>query len=168
MYFATKDSDIHPFKFQYTRNGQYSYDARKNLDSLDAIGLIERIDLTECEEPGAKWNVGREANGHTKLLKIIAPSLANSIDIGVDKYGYLQRDELVEQAHLDDLLRKTVRGHILFEDNLPDEIDVNLSADDCLDLELSLNPNYVNSMRKLIREVESGEISLEQWRKIDA
>jgi hypothetical protein len=168
LYFATKDSDIHPFEFQYTRNGQYSYNARKNLDALDAIGLVKRTHLAKCEDAGAKWNVERSANSHTQLFKVIAPNLANSIDIGIDKYGYLKREDLIEQAHLDDLLRKAVRGQILFEENLPIEIDVNLSDEDCFDLELSLNPNFVNTIRTLIRGVESGEIPLEQWRKVDA
>jgi len=168
LYFATKDSGLHPFEYQYTSFGQYSYNAKETLDSLDVVGLVERTGLEEGEEFGARWSIGEGVHPHTQLLKALTPELAKSIDVGVERYGYLKREDLVEQAHQDDLLLRTVRGQILFEDNLPDEIDTYLSEEDCQDLELSLNPSFVNSIRQLIRGVESGDISLEQWREVDA
>jgi hypothetical protein len=94
--------------------------------------------------------------------------MASAVDKGVDQFGYLRRDDLVAAAEDDDLLKKTPMGKALFEENLPDYVDVPLGAEDCQDLELGLDPKFVNSMRKLIQGVESGEIPLEQWRTVDA
>lgn len=168
LYFGIKDADIHPFEFDHTRNGQYSFNARQNLNILNSIGLVDCTELIEGNEPGSKWKIKEGAGDQSQLLPEVAPSLARAIDTSVQKYGYLISTKLVELAHEDDLLNKTKLGQVLITDNLPDEIDVNLLADDCIDLELSLNPNFINSIRGLIQGIDSGEIPLKQWRTVGA
>lgn len=168
LYFATKDSQSFPFTFQHTPHGQYSFNARENQNLLVNSGALLRTELPQEEEISARWVVSDWAHKLGKLFVSIDSKRASQIHAGIKKYGYLKSKDLVEQAENDELLKRTPRGQILFEENLPDMIDVDLGAEECQDLELSLNPSFINSMRQLIRGVDSGEISLEQWRKVDA
>jgi hypothetical protein len=170
LYYSIKNVKAHPFTYQHTQKGEYSFNAKENLNALMSIGLIEQVGMPDDEDTKIKWSWTHKETGIelSNLFRKISPELSVSIDKAVEEYGYLKRETLETVAHSDDLLTKTPYGHILFEENLPDKIEVNLSEEDCQDLELNMNPRFVNSIRSLIEGIDNGEISLEQWRKIDA
>ncbi len=168
LYFAIKDTKLHPFTYQHTQHGEYSYNASKVQDSLVWINRIEetRLDDTECE--GSKLTIHQnDVNHHfVDIFTRISRSLASSIEKSVQENGYLKSSDLVRKAEADALLQETPPGGILFTENLPDMIDVPLDDDECEEIELSLNDNFNIAMKKCAEVIETTKFNFGKVSKI--
>ncbi len=168
FYFGTENSDIRPFAFTHTEHGQYSRAIKDDLNSLVAIGLIEKTGLEKTEDNGVRWSISTNIteNRLTEILPRINSRLALSLDKSVDEFGYLKREDLKSRAHEDILLAKTEIGHLIFNENLPDNIEVKLSDDECEDLELSLNEQFVVGMDHIVSAIETTDFDMGKVRKV--
>ncbi len=162
LYFGLKNSDFHPFLYRHTRNGQYSRDAREYLDSLVKTGLIVKSGLPEKGDSGAKWKLNNEDAdfGLMESFPRFVPRLATSIDESVEKYGYLKSADLVKEAHEDDLLNNTPYGQVLFDEDLPKSVEIDLPEDQCVDLEFTLNDHFVQCADHIIEAIEITDFNL--------
>ena len=70
----------------------------------------------------------------------------------------MNQAELKILAHNDKELKNTKLKDVIIHENLPDAINVNLSYDDCEDIELSFNPKFISTISKLIKGIENQEI----------
>lgn len=162
LYFSTQNLRNHPFTYQHTQYGQYSYNARMLKDSLVWVNMIEQSGLFAEEEAGFKLSLseGGVSRYFADLLPRISPDDARLIDRGVEEYGYLKTDALRNAAESDDLLKNTPIGGTLFEENIPDKIDVLLSDDECEDIELSLNHNLLQEFVKIAKTIEASDFDV--------
>jgi hypothetical protein len=167
LYHAIRDSEVKPFKFTYTKHGQYSYNVKTTLSNLHELNYLDQVDING-KKPGKKWYFTGKINLEevSQILGLFSKELMQNIDEFVERYGYLSGEELKQIAHEDPILIKASRGDILFDQNIDEWVDIDLPDEDCIDLELSLNPLFVENMTKLTRGIENGEISLEGFRRI--
>lgn len=166
LYYGIKDTKEHPFTYKRTSDGQFSQDAWDLLDQLHSMGHI--VDLREPDR--RIWALSNRDSIplYTDILNRFSDELIEAIKGSIETYGYKNWKELGEIAHNDPLLLETSMNENLFEENLPEQIEINLPEDDCEDLEMSLNSRFVIAMTQLIEGIDRGEISLEQWRTIDS
>lgn len=168
LYFATKGAGARPFTYYHTGHGQYSRKVRENIDALEAIGLIEKKDLLNANEPGSKWDIKDNpvARRYSEILAKINSGLAQSIEQGIKEFGYLESKILVETAEQDDLLSNTPLGHTIFDENIPNHIETPFSDDECEEIELSLNDNFLDGMNRIMAALESADFDMGEVNKV--
>jgi hypothetical protein len=154
VYFGLKDAPLKPFGFKRDRFGQHSEDLDAINEQLLSMNYTKATPLeTRQARQGNKYSLTdkRSMRFHSLAMSHISVKLKKGIDEAVQTYGYLKERELLEKAHSDaeflDAVRKDI--NILFDERLPKAIPVDLSEDDCEDLELSLDPNFISAMRRL-------------------
>ncbi len=168
LYFGTKYSKVHPFLFRHTTNGQYSKEARENLNALVSIGLLQMTGLPVKEDSGARWVINPEIVEHKFLDAFlrIASALSESITETVQNFGYLKNDEIKKMAEDDDLLKATPFGQVLFDENLPQTIEVDLPEDLCEDLEFVLNEHFIKCTDQIVKGIEQTDFDIGQVKKV--
>ena len=162
MYDALKKSKVKPFPFRRTSDGQFSQEVWDALDELYKTGLI----YDARNDPDRRiWRINNHFpySEYNKAFNDIFEELAQNIKNSIEEHGYKKWQQIKDEFHSDPALKNTPLNEIIFEDNIPEIIEVELSDDDCEDLELSLTSGFVNTMTELILGIESGEIELEQW-----
>jgi hypothetical protein len=132
--------------------------------------VVEKIGLENTEDDGTRWTINPEAvsSGLIALLPKIDSPLAAALDKGIDEFGYLKREDIKSRAHEDPLLKKTERGLLLFDENLPDYIEVDLSDDECEDLELSLNERFMVCMDHLVTAIDTTDFNVGKVKTVDS
>jgi len=151
VYFVLKDTRLKPFGFKRDRYGQHSND----LDTINEQLLsMNHTKATPFESgQGNKYSLTDKKNirFHSLAMSRIDAKLKEKIDEVVKNYGYLPEKELLQKAHSDPEFLEAVEKDIdlLFDEKLPNRIPVDLSDDDCEDLELSLDPNFISAMTYL-------------------
>lgn len=169
LYFALKDTSKRLFTFKHTDLGQFSSDAQYMLEQLASMGYIKVTELPIASDSGNRWVLIDKSvtENYRIILKNYSEELISLVDNSIEKYGYMNWQKLKKIAHNDPDMLKTELFNIIFKENLPETLEINLPYEECEDLELSLNPHFVASMTGLIKGVESGKISIEQLRKIE-
>lgn len=144
-----KYSDLIPFDFRHDHYGQHS-------DELDAINEQLSYMNHTAVTPLASGRGNRYVLDKKDIMNFckvvvahISPRLEKAINEIVKQKGYLSEEDLRREAYCDELFLKSEEGELLFEENLPRRIKVNLPEQDCEDLELSLDPKFVTAMRHL-------------------
>lgn len=151
VYFALKDARLKPFRFKRDLYGQHSEDLDTINEQLLSMNYTKATPFESSQ--GNKYSLTDKKNirFHSLAMSRIDTKLKEKIDKAVKTYGYLTEDELLDKAYSDPEFREAIKKdiHVLFGENLPREIPVDLSDDDCEDLELSLDPNFINAMTYL-------------------
>lgn len=162
LYYSLKDSDVKPFPFRRTGSGQFSQEAWNVLDELHEAGMIED---KSNNSRSRNWVIssGTNINDYSETFESLFGNLARNIRKSVKAYCRKTWDELKEIAHSDPALINTEMYDLIFDENVPDKIEVTMNPDDCFDLEMSFNRGFVSAVSHLVSGVDSGEISLEQW-----
>lgn len=150
VYFGLKDAKQKPFGFKCDIYGPHS----EELDTINEQLLsMNHTKATPFESgQGNKYSLtdGKNMKFYNLAMSHLDAELKQKIDEAVETYGYLTENELFGKAHSDpDYLESVTKGKNIFDENLPTRIRVNLSDDDCEDLELSLDPNFISAMRRL-------------------
>jgi len=169
LYYALKDASKRPFTYRSTDLGQFSDDARNTLEELAAAGHVNVTELAVVDHSGNRWVLVNKAavEEYRRVLEGYSKDLLHSVDASIEKYGYLRGEQLRRIAHDDPALLKTPLFDIIFEENVPNLVELDLSPDECEDFELGMNPQFIAAMRGLIEGVESGGISIGQWMQIE-
>lgn len=151
VYFGLKDARLKPFGFKRDRYGQHSDDLDTINEQLLSMNYTKATPLESGQ--GNKYSLTnkKDISFHSLALSHIDTKLRGKIDEAVKTYGYLPEKELLEKAHSDAEFLEAVKNdvNVLFDEKLPKRIAINLSEDDCEDLELSFDPNFINAMRRL-------------------
>jgi uncharacterized protein YwgA len=151
VYFGLKDARLKPFGFKRDRYGQHSDDLDTINEQLLSMNYTKATPLESGQ--GNKYSLTDKKNTrfHSLALSRIDSKLRGKIDEAVKTYGYLLENELIEKAHLDAEFLEAVKNdvNVLFDEQLPKRISVDLSDDDCEDLELALDPDFISAMRRL-------------------
>jgi hypothetical protein len=123
------------------------------------MGFIQASKLDTCKI-GRQWNIqkNQKLEEYENIIKDASDKFKMNMDNCIKKYKYLTQAELKILAHNDKELKNTKLKDVIIHENLPDAINVNLSYDDCEDLELSFNPKFISTISKLIKGIENQEI----------
>ncbi|MBW8010421.1 MAG: hypothetical protein FVQ83_04150 [Chloroflexi bacterium] len=162
LYFALKDLEENPFRYQHTTYGQYSFDAKVILELLNELGFVSSSELPNVGDAGEMWAVfDKDAVEHyRKILLSYSQELVNAIDTSIKEIGYLSSRELVTLAHDDPGLQSTPFGDTILEETLLEKVKVDLSEDECEDLDLIFNLGFNRGMEKLIAGIAETDFDL--------
>jgi len=169
VYFSTKELKYVPFEFQKSNFGQFSEQLRDENDLLLSMGhlSISRFETDEGNRGNRYYLSDPRVLGFYQVpISHILKNDLTKVDQAVDEMGYLQWPKLLERAYEDPTLQKASEGEIILRERLPDEFKVNLSEDDCEDLELSLNPDFIQAMTLIDRGLERSRIDLDKVKKV--
>lgn len=151
VYFGLKDAGLKAFGFKRDRYGQHSKDLDTVNEQLLSMNHTKATPLKSGQ--GNKYSLTDKKNWrlHSLALSRVDTKLKRKIDEAVKTYGYLPEEGLLEKAHLDAEFLEAVKNdvNVLFDERLPNRIPLDLSDDDCEDLELSLDPHFISAMRRL-------------------
>ena len=180
-YIAERDpKQIKPFEFKRHLFGQYSETLDMVKDQLISMGYIAALPLDtaktmylklpdgksiELTMGGNRYVITNRAlmDFYRHALAHIYPSFQSAIRQVIYDYGYLQEDELITRCYDFPEFVKTEPDQIIFDSNLPEQIEVpNLSIDDCDELELSLNPRFIPAMARIIEGLEQSKIDFDR------
>lgn len=147
-----RSSDSRPFEFKNDHYGQHSTDLDDINEQLLSMNHVKATELTGTKEKkGNRYSLTdkKMITFYSIAMSRINPKMKDKIDEAVRDYGYLQENELRRQAYCDEKFLNSEQGDTLLEENLSNRIRIDLPEDDCEDLELSLDPNFISAMRHL-------------------
>lgn len=150
VYFASKQlSSLSPFQYKNYYHGQHSKDLDNINEQLLFMNYTKAIPLDS--EQGNKYALTDKKNMdyYNIVISKIDPKMKKAINDAVNEYGYLSETELKKKAYCDEDFLKSDQNDVLMKEKLDKRIKVGLSDDDCEDLELSLDPAFINAMRHL-------------------
>ena len=172
------------FEFRKYKHGQYSETLDITKDQLISMGYITAVPLETAKiirlKLGGKTvdvtvggNIYRITDRtvmtfYRDSLRRISPDLVGVIQAAVDRYGYLAEEELLRRCYEFPEFVKTKFENTIFASNLPDQIEAaQLSHDDCEELELSLNPNFISAMTEIVEGMEQSTLDMNRIATVD-
>lgn len=158
LYYATRDIEPKPFTFHHTRFGQYSRDATVELLHMFESDLLKRENLSGVFG-GARWKTF-ETDAFEELCEAFEeglPNHAEAIRNSAENYGFLKQRKLDEKVHSDPRLKKKRRGSILIHEGSDKRIRIALDDDKAEELEMMLNPYFLQAMAQMDRAVVETE-----------
>ena len=175
-YIAERESKaIRPFEFKRYHFGQYSESLDDIKDQLQSMGFVAALPLDtawtlKIEDEDYTLGGNRfivtdqsEMEFYRRVLAAVSEDLPRTIDDAVNRYGYLTERRLMELCYAFPEFQGLGQGEVIFESNAPDQIEIDLSDDECDDLELSLRPELVVQMLRLTEVLERTDID---WDKV--
>ena len=169
LYYATCDVEPKPFTFHHTRYGQYSRDASVELLHMFESDLLKRENLSGVFG-GARWTAC-ETTAFDELCEAFEEGLPNhteAIRESVDRFGFLKQRKLDELVHSDQLLKEKRRGSVLLREHTDKRIRIALDDDAAEELEMMLNPYFLQAMVQLDTAVAEGRFDLSKVRSISS
>jgi len=169
VYFSTKELRYVPFEFRKWKFGQFSEQLGDENDLLLSMGYLtaSRLDGKDVSR-GLKYVLAnRELLGFYQVVisHVLKKDLAK-IDSIVEEIGYLPERRLLEFAYKDQALNEAKEWDVILKEKLPDKIQINLSEDDCEDLELSLNPDFIQAMTLIDRGLDKSRIDIDKVKEV--
>lgn len=171
IYIIERDFEIKPFEFKKYFYGQYSEDMDEIQDQLLSMGyvLATPLSTTSSEHSGNMFSLADKdlAYYYSILMDKIHPRLTRKIDTVINEYGYLSEKELVEKVYSFREFIHAKPNETIFPEELPDSIDASgLSDDDIEELEIGLNPRFVNLLNRIDNVIEQDEFDLRKVKKV--
>lgn len=157
-----------PFQFKHAPYGQYSEDLEDIKEQLISMGYISAIPLGASSK-GNRYVLTEKAvkERFNALLESFDRDMKNRISQVVREIGYLEEKELRRYAYTFEEFINSNMNDVLIESNLPDRLKAEgLSEEDCEELELALNPNFVSAMSKIFQGLEESDIDWDRVRKV--
>ncbi len=171
VYMTERDFDIKPFEFRKYHYGQYSESLDEIKDQLLSMGYLTAspLDTKTPEHVGNKFELADRDLGtyYSLLLEKIDPKLKKKIDETIEEYGYLDEPKLTKIAYeLPEFIDATFESVILNEE-MPDCLVVNgLDIDDIEELEIGLNPRFINLVKRMDNAFEQGDFDPDKVKKV--
>lgn len=165
-------SALRPFEFRRHHYGQYSDSLDAIKDQLISMGYVAALplDTTDVDREGNRFFLTERANLrlYRRALSAVSSGLPRSIQQAVTTYGYEPEKKLVEEiCYRFSEFEQTPIGEIIFESNVPDRIEIELSEEECEDLELALTPEVIVPMVRLAEALEEVEIDWTKVKKVE-
>lgn len=164
-YISERDTaPVKPFTYRKHLFGEYSDELDDYKDQLAAMGFIGVVPLDTANvatipigDESVEYNLGgnrlylRDSNlvRYETVLDSYSATMVLRIRRAVSDYGYLPQQELLDKCYAFPEFAGLKEGETIYESNLPDLIEVDLPDDECDDLELAMNPEFVMSMSRL-------------------
>jgi len=172
VYFTSKELEQRPFDFIRWKHGQYSFDMIPYLTQLCSMGYIKASPLLvrTPENVGCKYELleGFQVERYKRIIKSIEPARVHRVEQFIRNIALRYNDEqLTVYAHQDPLYLEKELGEIMLSENLPDEIPVPLGRKECEDLEISLNPEFVQGLALINYAITSTDIDWKRVKSVD-
>lgn len=169
VYFSTKELRYVPFEFRKWKLGQFSEQLGDENDLLLSMGYLSasRLDGKDGSRGNKYVLANRELLGfYQVVISHVLKKDLGEIDSIVKEIGYLPEQRLLEFAYKDQALNEAKEWDVILKEKLPDKIEINLPEDDCEDLELSLNPDFIQAMTLIDRGLEHSRIDLDKVKRV--
>jgi uncharacterized protein YwgA len=168
-----EDESLRPFEFRKYFYGQYSDSLDDIKDQLISMGFVAAVPLRPREagpdQQGNRFFVTERANWplYHRVLAAISPGLPRLMQRVVKEYGYKVEKELVDLCYQFPEFVAAKDGEVIFSSNLPERMEVNLSEDECEDLELALKPELVVPMVRLAEALDETDIDWDKVQEVE-
>ena len=104
---------------------------------------------------------------YRELLRSVEPGMPDAVDRAIQEHGYQTERELISYCYGLPEFVSTRDGEIIYASNLPDKIALDLSDDECDDLELSFNPKLIVPMHRLAEALGDRRIDWSQVKQVE-
>ena len=171
IYIIERESEIKPYEFKKYFYGQYSEPMDDIQDQLLSMGYIVATPL-KTDLNGHSGNIYELADKnladyYSVIMENIDSTLTNRIKAVINEYGYLKEKELVEKTYSFPEFVHTAWDNIIHPERIPDCLKVgNISDDDVEELEISLNPNFINLLNRIDNAFEQTKFNPDKVRKV--
>jgi len=172
VYIIERDFDIKPFEFKKFWYGEYSESLDDIQDQLLSMGYLVATPLktTAPDHSGNLFELADKklSKYYSLFIEKINPNLKRKINSVIKKYGYLSETELIEVAYN---FREFIHAQwdsIIFSECLPNEFlrVESLNEEDIEELEISLNPRFVNLLNRMDNVFEQNEFDPQKVKKV--
>jgi len=165
-FFSERTQATKPFSFQKEQWGPYSPELSDTLEQLLALRLVTLEPTPRGGNSYSAAGCGKQPCLHTQWLDRIDGTAGRAIGKAVRQYGYLSHDSVIEAGHSVPGFGEAQDHAVLLQTDMPDQVPVPLSEEECEDLCLSLSPKFSEVVRALSEtDWESG---LERVQLVDA
>lgn len=167
LYLAMRDVEPKPFTFHYTEEGPFSRDASVRLLHMYEADIVQRVAGNGAHQ-GARWKAWdtstcREfCDAYDEGL----PQHADALRDCVARHGRLKPWKLDDLLDEDPRLRGLRRGQVLMRETGRRPVRVALDDDLAEELDMMLNPEFLQAMERLDRAVAEGRLDTSKVRKI--
>lgn len=167
-YFIQRELDVKPFTFVNAYYGQYSAGLDAIKDQLISMGRVHVSPLDSglgnIYESTVK---SRRSYYAYLLLNTYGGMLLRQIHQVVEEWGYRSEEEILAKAYELDDLEAMEDFEMVEESNLPERIQIKgVEDDDCDELELALDPNFVEGMRRIAEGLEKSALDIDKVKKV--
>ncbi len=186
MYLAERQTESGNHAFTYARHhyGQFSHELeciKEQLISMDyikvsSLNTSRMVTLTlpdGAEVPlqtgGNRYSIPGQLDllHYVVMLDKVDHFRANAMTDAVESYGYYTEKKLIDLCYDLPEFHEVEPDQIFFESNLPDRIEVPIDDEDCDDLELALNHEFVSSLAKISEGLEQTTIDWETLQNLE-
>jgi hypothetical protein len=165
-FFSERIQAKKPFSFQKEHWGPYSPELGDTLEQLLSLRLVTL-------EPTPRGGNSYRAAGcrkqpclHTHWLDRIDGTAGRAITAAVTQYGYLPHGSVIEAGHSVAGFDEAQDHAVLLQADMPDQVPVPLSEEECEDLCLSLSTKFSDVVRALSET--DWESTLDRVQLVDA
>ncbi|MCY4525099.1 MAG: hypothetical protein OXB89_00685 [Anaerolineaceae bacterium] len=167
LYLATRDVEPKPFTFHYTEEGPFSRDASVRLLHMFETAIVQRVagNGTDQGDRWMAWDTSscREfCDAYDEGLPLHADALRDC----VARFGCLKPWQLDALLGEDPLLQGLRGGRVLMRETKQRPVRVALDDDLAEELDMMLNPEFLQAMERLDRAVAKGRFDTSKVRKI--
>jgi hypothetical protein len=152
VYESEKENTQKPFTYIHRDYGQYSDELTDILEQLLSMNyVLAEPQVSDKENPCNKFSLASQIDRSAiKQLsrRVLGSEAYGVVEAAVREVGYLKERDLLCRMH-DELEEAGIeRYQTVIRGNLPDEVSVGLSDEECENLDLVLNPSFRSAMSK--------------------
>ncbi len=165
LYLATRDVEPKPFTFHYTEEGPFSRDASVQLLHMFELDIVQR-DTRNGSGYRARWltHDGEDFREVCDACEEGLPQLADALRESVARYGFLKPYELDSLLREDRELQGLRHGRVLVREIARRPVRVALDDDLAEELDMMLNPEFLQAVVRLDRAVSEGRFDTSKRR----
>jgi len=148
-FFSERSQAHKPFTFQKDQWGPYSPELDDTLEQLLSLGMVT---LEPTPRGGNSYRAAgcdTQACPHRQWLDCIDVAAAPAIAKAVEQYGYLSHEEVIDAGHKVEGFEQADEYAVLLPGDMPEQVPVPLSEEECEDLCLSLSTRFSQVVRAL-------------------
>ncbi len=161
---------VRPFGFKKWRHGQFSHQLDVMKEQLVSMGYVGAVPLDtaivsqmgdeENNQGGNKLFLTEFAGLaiYFRVLKSASPDLPGVISQTVKDFGYKPEAELLDICYQFPEFKAAEEGQVIVESNVSGQLDVDLTDDECDDLEIAMNPKFISAMNRLSDALKDREV----------
>jgi len=171
VYIIERESEIKPFEFKKYLYGQFSESMDDMQDYLLSMGYLiaSPLKTTSSDHSGNLFELADKKliQYYSSFMENINAKLIKRIDTIINNYGYLPESELTKIAYAFSEFALAGWDSILFKEELPNRIAIkNIDEDDIEELEISLNPRFINLINRMDNVFEQDEFDPQKVKKV--
>jgi hypothetical protein len=182
-YLPERHAKVRPFSFVRHHFGQFSEELDDTKDQLITMGYVAALPLDtarvttltigdnkyELMEGGNRFFLRGTDNlaAVGRALRAADPTLPGLIQNAVQTYGFKREQEIIDYCYGLPEFQDKALGELVLGANVEERIQLDLSDDECDDLELSMTPQFVVAMADIAKAMESSTLDFEKVKQVD-